>query len=166
MIIYARADEIIGIPEAMKWLKELNVVRVNLGLDSGDNKMLKTFAHTVDASEVLVIECGFVPNVIEILNLTNGVSLKWNDKIPVEVSDGGEQYAIVGADGALDATGDDLAYVSNTDGALVLIDGSNKRPLSGETALRSFGFTLAAGAVHINDADDEVLVITASRTDI
>lgn len=124
--------------------------------------MLKTFTKTVDASEVLVVECGFVPNEIRILNITNGVQLYWNDKMPVEVSDGGAQYAIIGADGAVDATGDDHAYISNTDGALTLIDGTDKV----NNVTTSFGFKLAAGMVHINDADNEVLVITASRTDL
>jgi len=123
--------------------------------------MVKTYTKTVDASEELVVECGFVPNVIRILNLTNGVQLYWNDQIPVEVSDGGEQYAIIGADGALDATGDDVGYVSNTDGALTLLDGSDKT----NNLTTSFGFKLAAGTVHINDADNEVLVIECLKVD-
>jgi len=124
--------------------------------------MLKTVTKTVDASEELVVELGFVPQVIHILNITNGVQLLWNDKMPVEVSDGNNQYAIIDANGALDATGDDVAYLSNTDGDLTLIDGSDKT----NDITTSYGFKLDAGTVHINDADDEVLIITASRTDI
>ncbi len=41
MEIYARADNIVNIPESILLLKELNITRVNLGLDSGDNTMLE-----------------------------------------------------------------------------------------------------------------------------
>lgn len=38
--VYARANDVVGIPNKINWLKQLNVTRVNLGLDSGDDKML------------------------------------------------------------------------------------------------------------------------------
>jgi len=123
--------------------------------------MYKSFTKTVDASEELVVECGFVPSAIRILNITNGVQLLWSDKMPLEVSDGKEQYAIIGANGALDATGDDVGYVSNADGALTLIDGSDKT----NNVTSSFGFKLASNTVHINDEDAEVLIIEVFRED-
>ena len=39
--VYARASDVVNIPDAISWLKELNVTRVNLGLDSGDDNMLR-----------------------------------------------------------------------------------------------------------------------------
>lgn len=39
--IYARANDIVRQPDAIERLKQLNVTRVNMGLDSGDDKMLK-----------------------------------------------------------------------------------------------------------------------------
>lgn len=38
--IYARANDVVNIPDSIKWLKDLNVKRVNLGLDSGDDNIL------------------------------------------------------------------------------------------------------------------------------
>ncbi len=38
--VYARANDVVNIPEAVNWLRQLNVARVNLGLDSGDDNML------------------------------------------------------------------------------------------------------------------------------
>ena len=38
--IYARANDVVNVPDSIKWLKELNITRVNLGLDSGDDNML------------------------------------------------------------------------------------------------------------------------------
>lgn len=39
--VYARANDVVTVPGAISWLKELNVTRVNLGLDSGDDCMLE-----------------------------------------------------------------------------------------------------------------------------
>lgn len=39
--IYARANDVVNTPKAIAWLTQLNVTRVNLGLDSGDDNMLK-----------------------------------------------------------------------------------------------------------------------------
>jgi radical SAM superfamily enzyme YgiQ (UPF0313 family) len=38
--IYTRANDVVNIPDSVKWLRELNITRVNLGLDSGDDNML------------------------------------------------------------------------------------------------------------------------------
>jgi len=38
--IYARANDVVNVPNAVDWLRELNITRVNLGLDSGDDNML------------------------------------------------------------------------------------------------------------------------------
>jgi len=39
--IYARANDVVNSPDAIAWLTQLNITRVNLGLDSGDDNMLK-----------------------------------------------------------------------------------------------------------------------------
>lgn len=39
--VYARANDVVNVPDAVSWLRMLNVTRVNLGLDSGDNNMLR-----------------------------------------------------------------------------------------------------------------------------
>ncbi|MBU4360747.1 radical SAM protein, partial [Patescibacteria group bacterium] len=59
LMIYARADDIVSIPEAIKWLKELNVVRVNLGLDSGDNKILKLLRKNLKANNLKPTEINY-----------------------------------------------------------------------------------------------------------
>ncbi|MBU4308848.1 MAG: radical SAM protein, partial [Nanoarchaeota archaeon] len=40
LFVFSRADEIT--PQMIQYFKEMNVKRVNMGLDSGDNEMLKT----------------------------------------------------------------------------------------------------------------------------
>lgn len=39
--IYARANDVVNARDAITWLTQLNVTRVNLGLDSGDDNMLR-----------------------------------------------------------------------------------------------------------------------------
>lgn len=39
--VYARANDVVNVPDAVSWLKKLNATRINLGLDSGDDNMLK-----------------------------------------------------------------------------------------------------------------------------
>lgn len=38
--VYARANDVVNVSESISWLKKLNITRVNLGLDSGDDNML------------------------------------------------------------------------------------------------------------------------------
>ena len=52
--VYARANDVVNVPDAVSWLKKLNVTRVNLGLDSGDDNMLKFLRkNNVDKGKVL-----------------------------------------------------------------------------------------------------------------
>jgi len=39
--VYVRANDVVNIPDAIQWLKDLNVTRVNIGLDSGDDNILE-----------------------------------------------------------------------------------------------------------------------------
>ncbi len=39
--VYARANDIANVDASINWLRKLNVTRVNLGLDSGDDNMLR-----------------------------------------------------------------------------------------------------------------------------
>ncbi len=38
--VYARANDVVNTPDSVAWLKQLNITRVNLGIDSGDDNML------------------------------------------------------------------------------------------------------------------------------
>lgn len=46
--VYARADDIINYKDAINWFKELNILRVNLGLDSGDDNILRSLRKNIN----------------------------------------------------------------------------------------------------------------------
>ncbi len=39
--VYARANDVVNVKESIGWLEQLNVTRVNLGIDSGDDNILR-----------------------------------------------------------------------------------------------------------------------------
>jgi len=60
MQIYARADELIKTPKTtLKILKELNITRVNLGLDSGDNRILKLLRKNLKTRDLDPVEINY-----------------------------------------------------------------------------------------------------------
>lgn len=46
--VYARADEILMHRESVEWFKRMNVTRVNLGIDSGDDGVLSALGKNLD----------------------------------------------------------------------------------------------------------------------
>jgi radical SAM superfamily enzyme YgiQ (UPF0313 family) len=59
MMVYARSDDVLGIPETIEWFKELNITRVNLGLDSGDNEMLKLLRKNLRVNNLSPLEINY-----------------------------------------------------------------------------------------------------------
>jgi len=98
----------------------------------------------------LVVEVGFVPNRIYIINRTQLTQYEWNENLT-----SGHFYQRV-------AAGD---LTKPTSGGPTLIDGSNKNPLSGETTMRSFGFTIPGNLALFTDTENDVLDITVFRDD-
>lgn len=39
--VYARANDVVNVKDSVRWLQKMNVTRVNLGIDSGDDNMLR-----------------------------------------------------------------------------------------------------------------------------
>jgi hypothetical protein len=119
--------------------------------------VVHTCATTTDGSTMLaVIQLGFVPDKVTIVNRTTCVSIVWYKSTPAYVY-------LIGADGAVSRTN---SYT------LTAVDGSDKVTTypSGPTGYQSlmnysYGFILPV-ITDVNDTGSEVLDITAERSDI
>ena len=113
--------------------------------------MQKQLLHTVSAAEAAgtsaaVIEVGFVPNRIVIINRTQLTKYEWNENLT-----SGHFYKRV-------AAGD---LTKPTAGGPTLIDGSDKT----NNVDVSFGFSIPGALATYTDTENDVLDITVFRDD-